>query len=142
MSEMNLRNDSLSLKNIIDCHSIILYNVTYINAIEREERKNALENVHGIGDRLKMSIKEQRAVYEFIQAELGNDIDIVKVDTNLAAIINILSKEDLSTTTYSPAINPFEIGNKIEFNNLMTAKATIDAHKIFENPEGYCHVVT
>lgn len=80
---------------------------------------------------LNMSIQEQRTLYEFIKAELGNDIDIVKVDTNLAAIINILSKEDLSKITESPEINPFEIARKIEFNNLVTVRSTIDEHKIF-----------
>jgi hypothetical protein len=56
---------------------------------------------------------------------------LVKVDTNLAAIINILSKENLVNVTDSPEINHFEINRKIEFNNLNNAKGTIDLYKIY-----------
>lgn len=42
---------------------------------------------------LNMSIRNQKEFYTFIQDELGGDIDIVKVDTNLATIINILAEE-------------------------------------------------
>lgn len=42
---------------------------------------------------LNMSIRNQKEFYTFIQDELGGDIDIVKVDTNLATIINILAED-------------------------------------------------
>ncbi|MDR2089779.1 MAG: SMEK domain-containing protein [Clostridiales Family XIII bacterium] len=84
---------------------------------------------------LNKPIEEQRALYEFVKAELGNIVDIVKVDTNLAAIIDILSKEDWSEAIASTEIkanpNSFEIARKIEFNNLITVKSTIDEYKIF-----------
>lgn len=80
---------------------------------------------------LNLSIGEQQKLYEFIRDELGDDIDIVKVDTNLAAIINILSKENLSIANESPEINPFEILRKIEFNNLLSIQPIIDDYKVF-----------
>lgn len=79
---------------------------------------------------LNLQIKEQRKLYEFIKDELGN-VDMVKVDTNLATIINILAKEDLSEIVDSPEINPFEILRKIEFNNLFSVEPTIDDYIIY-----------
>ncbi|KGK81932.1 hypothetical protein DP73_21090 [Desulfosporosinus sp. HMP52] len=80
---------------------------------------------------LTMTIDKQKEFYEFIKKELGNDIDIVKVDSNLATILNILANEDLSDGIESPEINSFEINKKIEFNNLQTIQDTIDEYKIY-----------
>lgn len=80
---------------------------------------------------MNMKIGKQQNFYTLIRDELGNDVDLVKVDTNLAAIINILSKENLVNVTDSPEINHFEINRKIEFNNLNNAKGTIDLYKIY-----------
>lgn len=71
---------------------------------------------------LDLHIAELRKLYGFIRDELGNAIDIVKVDTNLASVINLISQEDLSGITDSPEINPFEISRKIEFNSLISAQ--------------------
>ena len=80
---------------------------------------------------LNMEISNQRKLFEFLKDELGNAIDIVKVDSNLASIINILSQEDLSFVGDSPEINSFEILRKIEFNDLLIVKPTIDDYKIY-----------
>lgn len=80
---------------------------------------------------LNMQISEQRVLYEFLKDELGGIVDIVKVDSNLASIINILSQEDLSGVADSPEINSFEILRKIQFNDLLTVQPTIDDYKIF-----------
>lgn len=80
---------------------------------------------------LNMKIGDQQNFYTFIKEELGNTVDVVKVDTNLAAIINILSKENLVNVPDSPEINHFEINRKIEFNNLQNAKMTIDLYKVY-----------
>ncbi len=80
---------------------------------------------------LNLQIKEQRDLYEFIRDELGKNIDMVKVDTNLASIINILSKENLSMIIDSPEINSFEILRKIEFNDLLSVQPTIDDYKVY-----------
>lgn len=80
---------------------------------------------------LNMTIGEQQNFYTFIKEELGNEVDLEKVDTNLAAIINILAKENLVKIPDSPEINEFEINRKIEFNNLQNAKETIDLYKVY-----------
>lgn len=80
---------------------------------------------------LNMQISEQRRLYEFLKDELGSSTDIVKVDSNLASIINILSQEDLSDISASPEINSFEILRKIKFNDLLTVQFTIDDYKIY-----------
>lgn len=80
---------------------------------------------------LNLQVKEQRELYEFLRNELGNTVDMVKVDTNLASIINILSKEDLTDVTNSSEIDPFEILRKIEYNSLLSAQSTIDDYKIY-----------
>jgi hypothetical protein len=80
---------------------------------------------------LTMSIDKQKHFYEFIKKELGNDIDVVKVDSNLATILNILANEDLTDAIEAPEINSFEINKKIEFNNLMSVQDTIDEYKIY-----------
>lgn len=80
---------------------------------------------------LNMGIKEQYALYEFIKDELGNAIDIAKVDSNLASIINILSEEDLTPPGGPPEINSFEIQRKIEFNELRLVQPIIDDYKVY-----------
>lgn len=80
---------------------------------------------------LNLQIKEQRKLYEFIREELGKNVDMFKVDTNLASIIHILAHENLSVVAESPEINPFEILRKIEFNDLLSVQPTIDDYKVY-----------
>lgn len=80
---------------------------------------------------LNLNITKQRKLYAFIRDELGNNVDIVKMDSNLAVIINLLSQEDLSGVVESPEINSFEIMRKIEFNDLISVQETIDDYKIY-----------
>lgn len=80
---------------------------------------------------LNMNIDEQRDFYSFIKKELGNEYDAVKFDSNLTSIINILSKEDLARIKECPEINTYEIDKKIDFNDLTTARPTIDEYKVY-----------
>lgn len=80
---------------------------------------------------IDMPVVQQKVFYNFIKNELGNEIDVVKFDTNLAAIINILSNVNLCDEINSPEINCFEIDKKIEFNNLLPVKDTIDEYKVY-----------
>ncbi len=80
---------------------------------------------------LNLDIVRQRKLYEFIRDELGSGLDIVKMDSNLATIINILAQENLSDVVDSPEINSFEIIRKIEFNDLISVQSTIDDYKVF-----------
>lgn len=80
---------------------------------------------------LNKSIDEQKMVYEFIKKELGDKVDIVKMDSNLATIINIVSLEALTNITEQPETNSFEIEKKIQYNDLKSVKMLIDDYKIY-----------
>lgn len=73
-----------------------------------------------------LEIEKQRLVYEFIKQELGSDINLRKIDTNLATVINILSKEDWDRKDGELyQVQPFEIDRKIDFNKLDTLSPVI-----------------
>ncbi|MGO4498612.1 ABC-three component system protein [Paenibacillus sp. 2RAB27] len=75
-------------------------------------------------------IDDQKKLYEFIKKELGRELDIVKLDSNLASIINILSKENLVNIDNDNQANSFEIENKIIFNELNASRMVIEDYKI------------
>ncbi|ALP36182.1 hypothetical protein ASL14_08385 [Paenibacillus sp. IHB B 3084] len=81
-------------------------------------------------DILSSDIEVQKRIYDFIKKELGRELDIVKLDSNLATIINILSKENFTIMDNLSTINSFEIDNKIVFNELTVTKMIIDDYKI------------
>ena len=80
-----------------------------------------------------LDIDKQKIIYEFIKNELGDEVNIVKLDSNLAMVINILSKEDWDIQDSLDSINSFEIERKISFNNLRTVKYIIDDYKVHYN---------
>ena len=94
-----------------------------------------MEDVIDIGGLLNSILSKstdmQKTIYEFIKMELGNDIDIVKIESNLATLINILSAENLVESIESPEINVFQIESKIAFNDLENVRDDIDDYKIF-----------
>lgn len=80
---------------------------------------------------LNQTVYKQRRLYDFIKVELGEEVDYVKVESNLAKVINILAEETLDINADSPEINSFAIEDKIFFNSLEDAKDIIDDYKIF-----------
>ncbi|MBU3087159.1 SMEK domain-containing protein [Clostridium gasigenes] len=96
---------------------------------------NPLEDIIDINVILKniinKSIEEQKNIFEFIKKELGTEVDIVKMDSNLTAIINILSLEALSDVSEGFETNSFEIEKKIKYNDLRSAKMIIDDYKVY-----------
>ena len=98
---------------------------------------NPSNDIHDIISILKhilsLDIEIQKKMHDFIKKELGQEVDIEKLDSNLATIINILSKEDLDKSDQPITINSFEIERKISFNNLNTAKRTINDYNIHHN---------
>lgn len=69
---------------------------------------------------------ELKSIYRFIKNELGNEVDIVRLDSNLASVINILSKETWDDANKSESVNSFEIGRKITHNDLKDSKGLIE----------------
>jgi hypothetical protein len=83
-----------------------------------------------LNDIISLNVAKQKQVYQFIKEELGNEIDVVKLDSNLASVINILSKEDWDNTENPNQINSFEIDRKINHNNLVNSKLIIDDYSM------------
>jgi hypothetical protein len=73
---------------------------------------------------------ELKRIYEFIKKELVPEIDPMKLELNLTAVINILAKEDWDKTQPVAEINSFEIERKIFHNNLNAAVVIIDDYTV------------
>ncbi len=76
-------------------------------------------------------IERLKQIYQFIKKELGNEIDIVKLDSNLASIINILAKEKWDDVNNPDSLSHFEIGRKIEYNELKSAKLLVEEYSLY-----------
>ena len=80
---------------------------------------------------LNLEIDKQKILFEFIKKELGEEISTVKVDSNLAEIINVLAKEDLDLKNTKINTTTFVIEDKINYNNLNGVRELINDYKIF-----------
>ncbi|WP_315081127.1 ABC-three component system protein [uncultured Clostridium sp.] len=78
-----------------------------------------------------LGIDKQKELYEFVKKELGREVDTVRVDSDLAVIINIISKESLSNVSQDINVNSFEIEKKIKFNELDMTEMIINDYKIY-----------
>ena len=76
-------------------------------------------------------VGRQKIIYKHIKSELGSEIDIVKLDSNLATIINILAREKWDEANKSEPLSRFEVDRKISYNDLDSAKDTIDEYVLY-----------
>lgn len=104
----NLRN--MSFKNP--------YNIQFEPQTDIIDKKNILNRV------LALDIDNQKNIFHFIKKELGNETDFIKLDSNMATIINILAKENLSDITTVNNLH-FSIDDKITYNQLVKTKPII-----------------
>ncbi len=110
-----------------------------------ELRKDTFKNPHGISfspsldiidknsilSKIRgLHIDDQERIYQFVKKELVIEIDTMKLESNLAAVINILSKEDWDKKEPVAEVNSFEIDRKISYNNLNAAKVIIDDYSV------------
>ena len=72
--------------------------------------------------------EEIKEIYNFVKEELGGEIDVLKLDSNLSAIINLLSKEVWDDANKCDSVDSFEIERKITRNDLKDAKGIIDEY--------------
>ncbi|MED1068055.1 MULTISPECIES: ABC-three component system protein [Bacillus subtilis group] len=80
----------------------------------------------------QLTIDKMTSVHDLIQKEFGERPGILKLSSNLAAIVNFLSKENLYDVTNSIQLNDYGIEEKIEFNELNDIKeSTFDEYKIY-----------
>jgi hypothetical protein len=84
-----------------------------------------------LNDVLTRTVPEQKLIYRFIKDELGGDVDVIKFDSNLASVINILSKERWDDSNDSDSINSFEVDRKITFNELERSRSIIEEYRVY-----------
>lgn len=75
-----------------------------------------------------MPIEQMSVVHEFCEKEFKPVPEPDKIETNLAAIITILSKENWNNIDF--VVDPYEIDRKIEENKLHEARVTIVDHAV------------
>jgi hypothetical protein len=88
------------------------------------DKNSVLSKIRGL------HINDQERIYKFVKKELVTEIDPMKLEYNLASIINILSKEDWDKSESVAEINSYEIDRKISHNNLNAAKVIIDDYTV------------
>ncbi|MBU1065052.1 hypothetical protein KKC74_09650, partial [bacterium] len=103
------------------------YSVTFNPLTDIYDKDSILKHI------LSLKVEDQKIIYRFIKNELGAEVDDVKWESNLAIVINILSKEDRDKQDQPIVINSFEIERKLTYNNLNDAKYVIDDYKIHHN---------
>jgi hypothetical protein len=130
-----------SIKNFID------YTFKFISIAKDADdlRKDTFKKPHGISytptkdiidknsilSKIRgLHIDDQERIYHFVKKELVNEIDPLKLESNLATVINILSKEDWNKNESLSEVNSFEIDRKISHNNLNSAKIIIDDYSL------------
>jgi len=118
---------------LISGDASILKKKTYLNPhnISFEPKADIIDLTDILNKIFCKSITELRRLYELIKGELGEEIDVVKMDSILAGIIDILSREPLANSIGKPEVDTFEIMRKIEYNNLVNTKMIINDYKIY-----------
>lgn len=134
-------------KESIKTHKDKVYTFKFVSiARDADElRKDTFKNPHGISfnpstdiidknsilSKIRgLHITDQERIYNFIKKELVMEIDPMKLESNLATIINILSKEDWDKKESEAEINSFEIERKITHNKLNSAQYIIDDYSV------------
>lgn len=98
--------------------------INFIPVSDIIDKKSILASINN----LDITVMER--VYELIKNELGNKIYPDKLETNLAKIISILSKENLDIDESFAETKSYEIERKISFNNLRNSNKIINEHKV------------
>lgn len=132
-------------KKLIESYKSYTFKFVSIAKDADDLRKDTFKNPHGINfipsseiidiksilTRIRgMHIDDQKRIYNFVKKELVAEIDPMKLESNLAAVINILSKEDWDKSEPVSEINTFEIDRKISHNNLNAAKSIIEDYMV------------
>lgn len=140
-----LKIESSLSKNSIKDYKGYTFKFVSIARDTDELRKETFKNPHGIAfnpttdiidknsilSKIRgLNIDDQERIYKFVKKELVNEIDPLKLESNLATVINILSKEDWNKKEPVGEINSFEIDRKITHNSLNSAKIIINDYSL------------
>lgn len=88
------------------------------------DKNSILSNIRGL------CITDLKRIFNFIKNELVPEFDTMKIESNLATVINILSKEDWDKKEAITTTNSYEIDRKISYNKLNSAKTIIDDYSV------------
>lgn len=77
-----------------------------------------------------LPIGQMEHVCDLVMKEIHFDDAGTKLESNLAAIINAMSKEDLSGVGGTMEVNPYELDRKISFNELDGLRETVMDHAV------------
>lgn len=111
--------DNLRKQSFINPHGI-----TFNPAVDIIDINSILSKIRGL------DINDQERIYKFVKRELVNEFDPLKLESNLATVINILSKEDWNKKEALGETVCFEIDRKISHNNLDSAKLIIEDYSL------------
>lgn len=79
---------------------------------------------------LHLDTGKQRVIHDFLVKELHSDEGSTPVETNLAAVINILARENYDEIMGALVPHAFDVDKKLTFNNLEAAALVIEDYKI------------
>jgi hypothetical protein len=96
------------------------HGISFNSSTDIIDKNSILSKIRGL------HITDQERIYRFVKKELITEIDPMKLESNLATVINILSKEDWDKKEPIAEINSFEIDRKISHNKLNSAITIID----------------
>ena len=80
---------------------------------------------------LHMDLNSQREIYDFIKDELGEERHLE--ESNLASVINVISKENLSAVASGATPAGFNVDDKVAANQLEAAASVIEDYKVFHH---------
>lgn len=117
---------------LISRDSIDLVKDTFKNphAINFNPKTDIIDNKAILNCILTSTIDKQKEIYHLVKEELGGEVDMVKLDSNLAYIINILAKENLSAPV-AIKTDSFMIDKKIDHNLLKVTRSIIEEYVIY-----------
>ena len=118
---ISISKDSDNLKKMVYCNP---HSISFDPGKDIIDKNSILTFIKGMGP------DDQKRIYTFIKKELVNDIDLIRLESNLAYIINVLSKENLDQEGLNMEINPYEISRKMEYNKLNAAVLVIEDYRI------------
>lgn len=79
---------------------------------------------------MALSIEKIQTINDFLSKEISPFPSVEKIHSNIAEIIEILSKENWGSNGFTDAIEPFDISNKIDYNNLDNAALIIEDYAV------------
>ena len=87
-----------------------------------------------LGIILHLDLAKQREIYDYLHQQLSEPgADRIPQDSNLAAIINAIAKENLNGTFSGANIIDFNVDEKVAVNGLDAAASVIEDYKVYSH---------